>query len=412
MKALNGKSMRSTWALLLAVVLTLLFCHAAFGKERTLTISFRATDAEPDRAFYATVLQRFEGENPGLTVEILPQLSLDALLVQIAAGVAPDMVNISWAHIYNLVRQDVVLPLDKYLYETRWGREIQKKMTPAALEQSRIDGIQYGIPLAAGANVLLYNEDLFTARGLPGPTLQWKWEDLLQYARRITQGEVYGFGRPNGIACWSSMFFSHGGSFYNNDMTEFTFASDAARKAFATVRELVDHGAVAPSSDLPLFVAGRVGMAMANTSWPTTIQEANVLFDWAVAPPPLGDVKRSVPGGNHPLIILKGAKDPDLAWGVIEALTSDQAQLDIVNQGIRLPTNLSIARHIKDPVMRAYAEQLVYQTPYASKYYPEISAIMNRHVGSMVAGTISPQEAIEQIQTQGAATLKELDGRL
>lgn len=393
-----------TLVLILATFLTI----PATGEEVTLQVSFRAAGD-----YYQTVLDKFMEDNPGVKIEMVPQMNLDQLIVQIAAGVAPDLANISWADLYDLARHDVIIPLDGYMTNTIWGRQLKSKMTPAALQQCTIGGVQYGVPLQAGANVPIYNVDLFNRRGLAYPAENWTWSDVEQLVRKLTvPEETFGIGDMTYITYWSAVMFSHGGNFFNDTLTEFTFNTEATREAFRFIMETKRLNATAPTMNSNGFLKGNVGMMYANTSWPSQIEKAGTELEWRLAVPPLGWVKRSVPGGNHPLVIINKTQHADLAWSLIEALTSDEAQLGLVNAGRGLPANMSVARYIQDPILRWFALMLEYQTPYASKYYTHLTGIMKDYIGQMARMEIPPDMAINEIQRMGSALIKEMDEKL
>ena len=381
----------------------------AQAAEIHLTVSFRAAE---DEDFYREVLDRFEAENPGVTLEILPNMSPTRLLVAIAGGLSPDIANVDWGAFYRFVRAGVVLPLDRYMEETKWGRALSTKMTPQALAQSSVLGHQYGIPLAAGANVPVYNPVLFASRGLGAPPEQWTWDEVAEIARRLTDpvNGIYGLADVTNNVIWEPLYDSHGGSWWNETQTRFTFASPPGLRTLEQIQDLAVLRQVSnPGNASKEFIAGRTGIAMANTSWPRELDQAEA--PWDFAPTPMGDVRQSIRGGNHPIMIMASTRHPDLAWRVIETLTGDEAQLAIANRGLRLPANLSVVPRIEDPVFRRYAEYLVYQMAPPTKFFNEIYEIIQDHIGKMVAQQLSPQAAVEEIQRLGEALVSEMDAQ-
>lgn len=395
----------------LAMITAIFYSVSIMAQETTIRVALRVPDDSPDRVFYRQVMDEFERDNPGIKIELIPHISNDQLLVHIAAGIGPDIANIGSGTLYGLVAHDAALPLDDFMQSTSWGKELQNKMTPTALSESHIMGHQYGIPLAAGANIPIYNADLFSERGLSFPEDDWTWDDAFDISRKLTVAdELFGFGNMRDNANWYALFFSHGGTFYDSTQTQFVFESPGGHKAFKMIMDFVEYETALPMQDnsRSAFANGKVGVTFASTGWPAILDQAEVPFEWRFADPPIGDVRRSVPGGNHPLVILKSSKhDPQLNWRVIEAFTSDEAQLGIANLGLRLPTNLSVLSRIEDPIMYAFARNLVYQTPYAGKKYEDTSTIMTEYVVQMLRGSIAPEMAVEEIQRLGSAALRE-----
>lgn len=95
----------------------------------------------------------------------------------------------------------------------------------------------YGLRITSNNLALFYNKDLFDAAGLDYPDDTWKWDDLRNAAKTLTDTEagVYGLDLPvydkNGGYTWNWLPFlwQNGGEFLNEDRTEAVFNSAEGR---------------------------------------------------------------------------------------------------------------------------------------------------------------------------------------
>jgi ABC-type glycerol-3-phosphate transport system substrate-binding protein len=75
---------------------------------------------------------------------------------------------------------------------------------PSALAAFECQGQLSGLPHEVDVNVLAYNKRLFDAAGLPYPSPEWTWDDVLVAAQRLTRGEA---PQQWGLALPSTMWY-------------------------------------------------------------------------------------------------------------------------------------------------------------------------------------------------------------
>src|SRR5690606_14853937 len=110
----------------------------------------------------------------------------DRLVAAAAAGVSPDVTQISVAFARGLYEAGLLLPLNDYIAKTP---ELQMdQFIPVAPIFNQKDGIIYGIPHNIDANALLYNVDAFEEAGLDASVYAIdSWETFKTYAQRLTR---------------------------------------------------------------------------------------------------------------------------------------------------------------------------------------------------------------------------------
>ncbi len=198
---------------------------------------YEADPAKYGRHNWANVtveLERFSG----LKVE-----GAEVDLLAIAGGVAPDVLYINFRKSDNYIRNNFLYPLDKpedgYL-SAMTTEEIDFRINPKlwpVIKRKGPTGAEHvwAIPWGGAlGKVLLFRKDLFDSKGIPHPTAQWTWDDLLSAARKLTDPKrgVYGFlltRSKQESYYWVSFLWSAGG-----EVMEYDAATDSWRCVFGS----------------------------------------------------------------------------------------------------------------------------------------------------------------------------------
>jgi multiple sugar transport system permease protein len=149
------------------------------------------------------VLSRFKSKYPNYSFKLTEslrltnQLSMDAVVMQMAGGTAPDVITIPFRNAINFIDQGFVYPLDDYF--EKWKQDpkvdINEIVHPAVWQVIKQQGHVYYLPTGdPGATVLMYRKDLFKKAGLTRPPQTW--DELFEYAKLLTDPEKgqYGYG--------------------------------------------------------------------------------------------------------------------------------------------------------------------------------------------------------------------------
>lgn len=159
-------------------------------------------------------LERFSG----ITV---PNVQSD--LMAIAGGMAPDILYINFAKSDTYIRNGFLYPLDEYMKDMtpEEVNRIHPKLWPVIKRKgpdakSHVWALPYG---GALGRVLLYRKDLFDKHGIPYPTADWTWEDMLQACRKISDPArgIFGCRLEKGGYYWLTWLWSGGGEVMSYD---------------------------------------------------------------------------------------------------------------------------------------------------------------------------------------------------
>ena len=176
---------------LMILTLVLLIAFTAFAKTTkievwTLSLSPWFDDYMND------VNKSFEEANPGVEVEwvdVAYDAGLQKLQAAIAAGTAPDVVNMNTIWAIDLVALEALTPMDEYLTEVD-----KYRYWPQLLAGNTIDEQLYSIPWYASPQILIYNREIFEEAGLDPDNPPETWEEMLEVSRIIKEKTgKYGF---------------------------------------------------------------------------------------------------------------------------------------------------------------------------------------------------------------------------
>lgn len=310
-----------------------------------------------ETALLESLLYKFSVENPSITVKYEPITGdyKQALLTAIASGTEPDIfyVDIFWWQ--ELAKNDVLMPLDDLMAGTGTARA---DFIPALMDAFTFDGKTYGIPKDFNTLGLFYNKDLFTQAGIAEPTDDWTWDDLKAAAAELSDpaNNVYGLGVPADPGRFPIFAFQNGGNIMNGDFsdTELDSAQTVSAAEFYTGFKADNSGAL--PSDVgegwqgTVFGKGQFAMVYEGGWLIPYLKSSFPSTNYGVVVPPAG------PGGEGNLIFTvawgmsANTQNSEAAWKVIDFLTSEAAQTQVLESGFALPSRVSLqdSQYLKD----------------------------------------------------------------
>lgn len=356
----------------------------------------------------------------------------EKLIVQAAAGALPDVMLISGAFFSNIEIYNVFLDLRPYFERDKLRYDY---LPPGTDDFLTINGKLAGMP-ADGFRprdaMVNLNLDFLSSAGLDQPSWDWTWEDLLQYAQRLTrdadgdgQNDQFGvdFGKTTWEGVWEYMLYGYGGSLWNDDYSACAINSPAAEYVFTFLRDLDSRWQVHGWT----FPEGRVGISIAWANEAARRLDV-VPFSAGLAPLPRGSVARShrpASGEVHVYAISKATPHPEEAWRFVKFLFTEPEAV--------LARNLnSVAGPAYKPLMDPFARRLpdkqqdwlkisllqLAETPAARPLgdsvlisYDDRQQIITTWLDRFYADQIPVTEALASIENQINVRLKEIRQR-
>lgn len=376
--------------------------------EGTLTIS---NWGDPnDQAVYAGAAERFKADHPCVDIvdNFVPITTwsdyVNKLVSDVAAGNAPDIINIAIEGMRLGVDKELFLPLDTFLEGDARTDAYLADVDQRLIDALSVDGTPYLLPNNWNNMLIYYNTAMFEAAGIERPADDWTWDDFLAIAQQLTTGEgadqVFGFAIPSfnfGLTPW---YYSNGTSQLDDDWLGSNLDDPAMAEAAQFVADLIHVHGVAPSVEgtdpYQLFPAGKVAMTGAG-HWVVGSFAEQGFDTYDVLPWPQNAEKATV-FGTAGFGIYSGADDPDLAWEYIQELVSEETGQGFNEIGASVPARRSLSETPEFTAMPAHHElfygSLDFAKPVASPFnFNELEAIMNRVMGEVLAGTTTAAEA-------------------
>lgn len=324
--------------------------------------------------YWEGMVSRFNKEYPNVKVEIvsLPwgneiETKLNAAY---ASGTAPDVLQYSLVSIPQRASVGQYQALDEYMAE--W--EGKNDIFPSILESGQYLGKTYGLGMRPDARMFVWRKDMFEKAGLDPEVPPKTWEELYEYAKKLTiienniavQGG-YSMSIANGFQDFQIFLMQNGGDFIDPETNELLYNSPAGVEALTFLNKLVKSGCVIPAdqfqSGTDVFVSGKAAMAYKN---PADIQ-AMILADPSLKDKigmsaPLSRVKQSTFGGMGFMFMSADSKIKDIAWKFIEfSMSPEEVKIRAKDYGIPVVLDSLTEEYISwnPPMNKAVIESIM-----------------------------------------------------
>jgi multiple sugar transport system substrate-binding protein len=336
--------------LALGGVATLALSSAAYAQTVRVTVAEYSSKTQP---YFEAAAAAFEEANPGtdIQIEVVPwDVLLQKLTTDISAGANADLSIIGTRWLIDFVEQGVAAPLDPYLDE-----DFRSRFIDVFLEPSVMDGQTYGLPIAASARAMYYNQSLFDEAGVE--SVPETWEELKTAAEKISAlgDDTHGFGLQ-GAEIETDVYFyyafwSFGGDLIEEDGTS-GLDTEAGYQAARLYKEMIDQGLTQPGATANsredvqnLFKQGNVGMMITAPFLSNQIKEEAPDLDYGVAAIPAGpDGERGTYGVTDSIIMFENSQNKETAWEFLDFIfTAEWRQKFTSGEGF-LPVNREVAQ--------------------------------------------------------------------
>jgi multiple sugar transport system substrate-binding protein len=299
---------------------------------------------------FRTLMDRFEEENPGITVELLsgPYSSTKEQVVAGAAtGTISDVVGLDGAWVSDFVDQGAIADLSKTMSDAGYD-------DTQLASQVQIDGSTYMIPVVNFVYPMFTNDDLLTKAGVTAPpTNRTEFADA---AEAVTSaGGASGWilplslEAPNGIQNdVMSWVWASGGSMLDDEGKP-DVTNDDVKSAVEFIKQLWDADVIAPGAatmkeqdKVEEFTNGRVGMMIDSLAHINLIRERNPDLKFSIAAIPAADGytgERGMPYASWGIGIAENSENKEEAWKLVEFLMSEETNAELSTMANAFPGN-------------------------------------------------------------------------
>lgn len=320
-------------------VLTLIsgtMVFAAGGQEeetQTLRFAFFGNLRELEVA--QQYVAEYEALHPNVTIEFesISQSDLNTkMIADHMGGGAPDVLRVAHTQVKPWASLGILLDVGPVIEER--GLDFVEN----ALDVFTYEGGVYAFPKTLACRSLLYNTDHFDAAGIPYPTSDWTWDDLLEAAEALTITEggrttQWGFLLAPQVPGMFGLFLEQaGGRMFTDDGSATMFNSEAGLRVLDFWNELVFESGVSPTpavgADMNYeqgFKLGQISMIITGP-WNRPVLASDFPdIHYGVAELPY-DVERSNNLISDGIGIWSGTENPELCIDFAEFVTAYEQQ--------------------------------------------------------------------------------------
>lgn len=313
------------------------------------------------------VIDMWVERNPGVTVErqFTATDYWTKIQTQVASATTLDVGIADYGRALTYAMNGVLLPLTEFI--ERDGFDLEK-MLPAAVEQYRwqegefdtggADGTMYGLPSDAQGYIFIYNKTLFDTAGIPYPSEEWTWDDLVTAAQGLTKADENQWGVDTGALNMAKghVVYAAGGANLSPDFHTSMLDNEATIRAYRTIWDLkFTHGVAAKEGGEAShpFLSGRTAMFFEGVWWiPDLATITDFEWDIAMFPKDPQTGMRTTSLESDGWWAYSQTQQPDLAWNLVSFLASEEGQATFAELNYVVP-----------PAIPAAAEAWYNQTP-------------------------------------------------
>ena len=409
---------------LLVTLLALPLSHA-FAQTDAQTEVVMFLDPREPMDLFQEYADRFAAENPGTTIRFetggatsdAQQQYLNTVLTSQSGEI--DIFQIDVIRPATYAAAGWAEPLGSYFGDEAAQEEYLADFLEGPVEADTIDGTLYAIPAYTDAQFLYYRSDLLEKYGFAPPTT---WEELKTQAQAILEGEndpsLQGFNYQGaaieGTNCtFLEALWTAGGDWQDAD-GNITVDSPEGRQALEWYQETLDSGITKPNiaetgtdNSRQEFQAGDVvfmlnwGYAWARFQGD---EDSEVEGMVGVAPLPAFEGNESATCvGGWQWAINPYSENKEVAFDVIQFFSSPDFQRAWAIQASRIPVRAELFQDPEvlaaNPHFEQFYDVIVNARPRpVTPFYSDVSELIRSTMNAFLAGSLSEEEALEQMQ--------------
>jgi multiple sugar transport system substrate-binding protein len=329
----------------------------AEGGAAVIKVAFWGSPQEIEIVTEST--RAWQEANPHIKIQFehTPYSGYDSkMLTRIAGGAAPDVIAAEVNYFVTFATRKVFLDLAPFIAEdTQFSLD---HFFPSIVNRFKVGDAVYAIPRdVAPFACVFYNKDLFDQAGIPYPTDDWNWDDLLEKSKELTKRDENGRVTQYGFYgwAWQNFVYGNGGALVDDVLmpTETRINDPKSIEGLQFFSDLINKHKVMPAPVAlanmgmgvdHMFASGRLAMFLSGI-WETPALREKYSFGWDVAMFPKNrEGVRHFGSGGTGYGVLKSSRHPKEAWEVVKALTSVPVQEELAKRGLAQPSLQAVAQ--------------------------------------------------------------------
>ena len=277
------------------------------------------------------VIAEFEADHPGVTVNWvdLPDGGFpDKFFASIAAGQAPDVVNLNTSRMRLAVKEDALVNLS----ENATPEQLSIYF-PSLLDSSSVNGSVYALPWYQAPTILMYNKSIFEQAGLDPESPPATYEEAINMAQTIREATFLEGIAP--LPFPEDWLVQNGVDILSADGTEPAFNTPEGVAALQTYVDAVENRAVSQDAinfdyqkAIGDFAGGQDAMLVTGPQFLRTVESdgPDVYANLGLAPYPQ-TATGIIPNAIQNMVVPAASDNIDLAIELANFVTNDANQL-------------------------------------------------------------------------------------
>ncbi|MEA5015050.1 MAG: ABC transporter substrate-binding protein [Candidatus Limiplasma sp.] len=292
------------------------------------------------------------------------------------------------------------------------------------VDLAQYEGAQYAVPFSPDVSVMLYNKAHFAEAGLDPEVGPASWDQLIEYAQKLTTADHYGYVYGAGdsgtmMFTFVPYIWSNGGDVMSADGSKSMLDQPEAIEALQLMCDLENTYKVCPAGITSYgwteaqdaFLSGKASMIVlgSNAVWGMISGAYDIDAGICLIPSKDGVTHSSFSGGDS-MAMTYDCANPDVAWDFIQYCLSEDVQVEEMAQYGQLPArsdlfdNKYFNEHPEYKVLQSALA--VGEAPYSLKYNEMYVPFLDG-LQAAVNGTMSAQDAFSSAAKKINALLAE-----
>lgn len=363
---------------------------------------------------WKSYIKKYEASHPGVTIDFAEvpfgtemETKLNAAF---AGGTAPDVVSYTLASLAQRASLGQYEPIDAYVKDWAGKADMLENVVNLGTFKDKL----YGLGFAPAPRVFMWRKDFFQEAGLDPQKPPKSWDELAQYAAKLTKKDGNttvraGLDIPfsNAWVNWQIYVMQNGGRVLDLQKNEPLFASKEAIEATTYLSDMAKKGYSIPydgnKSQDNLFSNGKAAMAYFNPSALVTLAKTDPDIKNKVG------VMASVPAktavtfaGINFLFMSSSSKNKELAADfMMSALSKEETWNRYEKLQTPIVLNSLKEDYLKaDPIINPAVFEAVQigQGAVKATYAQRMYEIISQAIEKSFYGKQSPEEALKEAE--------------
>ncbi|TYR31820.1 ABC transporter substrate-binding protein [Mesorhizobium microcysteis] len=415
-----------------AVSGALMMPGAAWAQQVEINFYYPVAIGGPVTQIVEDLISRFEAENPDVKVNPIYSgtysETISKALAAFRAGQPPELAVMLSVDMYTLVDEGAVAPIERFV-ETDEDRAWLEGFMPVFMSNSQTADQTWGVPFQRGTTVFFWNKNMFEEAGLDPDVGPQNWEEVVEFAGKLTKRDASGNATTWGMQVPSSLtsYWLLQGYVAQNEGKLFELSGDQTYFDSPEVVEALEYwvslahehkvmkpGVIEWATNPKDFFEGKAAM-ITTTSGNLTNVKNNAPFPFGVQILP-EHKKRGAPTSGGNIFIFEGvdAEKQEAAFRFTKWLTSAEQSAEwSIKTGYIAPREdawetAAMKTYVEEfPEALVPREQIPFMVPELSTYENQrVARVIDDAIEASLTATKTPAQALADAQAEAERILR------